>query len=576
VLITFRHTELELAQAASLPSLRSRRPATSGGDPGEVSSLELPWSDRVATALGRLPPGAFTATARFERLPLSVGELTAEGRRLLIRAPEVLAIEPDAVVRVQDAQSDAVTRAPQARTQHKLSGKGVKVAVIDTGAELTHPDLAGAIIAQRCFTQGACAPNRANAGTNANDVFGHGTLVSSLILGRGAVAPLGVAPGAEMIALQALGPDGTGVKSDTLLAMDWVANNPSFGVKLINISISGGLFTGDCDDAFPGDRAAFTLLRMQGVSVFVAAGNSGSLNQLSHPACLSTAIAVGALGREPRTCNGVTGPVACFSDSAPNLDLLAPGDPILGAYLNGGTTALSGTSFASPTAAGVAALLLEQNSRMPPAELLALLRRTGKSVTDARNNVVTPAIDASAAADALQLTLCAGRADGSPCNDYDACSTVDTCVAGVCVGACDDGDRCTTGDRCSAGKCAGVPKSCPAATPCTSAAACVPATGECQAAPANEGGSCDDGDACTRVDACRAGACAGAALCASPQTCREGVCEGGPAVRPSRPSAVAVEGVGSCASAPGSMAVPALGWCLLWWRVRRRMRAWST
>jgi hypothetical protein len=153
--------------------------------------------------------------------------------------------------------------------------------------------------------------------------------------------------------------------------------------------------------------------------------------------------------------------------------------------------------------------------------------------------------------------------DGTACDDDDACTTVDSCQAGSCVGAspvscpaadgchvegicdaatgscvaqaavdgtaCDDGTACTTVDSCQAGSCVGAsPVSCPAADGCHVEGICDAATGSCVAQPAADGTACDDGTACTTSDSCQAGSCVGAApvVCPSLGAClQEGSCE---------------------------------------------------
>ncbi len=153
--------------------------------------------------------------------------------------------------------------------------------------------------------------------------------------------------------------------------------------------------------------------------------------------------------------------------------------------------------------------------------------------------------------------------DGLPCDDADACTLVDACLGGACVGSspvscrapgpcelavtcdpatgacdvtfapagqpCDDGDGCTGVSSCSAGVCVGAqPTVCPPVDACHVDLGCEPATGLCRVAPAPDGSPCDDGSACTTSDGCRAGACEGAApvLCEAADACHPaGTCD---------------------------------------------------
>jgi C1A family cysteine protease len=108
--------------------------------------------------------------------------------------------------------------------------------------------------------------------------------------------------------------------------------------------------------------------------------------------------------------------------------------------------------------------------------------------------------------------------NGTPCDDGDQCTQVSTCQAGVCTGGdpvedgtlCDDADLCTSGETCQSGVC--TPDSvveCQASDQCHDAGECDPQTGECSDPPLEDGSACDDGDACTTVDTCQAGECVG-------------------------------------------------------------------
>ena len=154
------------------------------------------------------------------------------------------------------------------------------------------------------------------------------------------------------------------------------------------------------------------------------------------------------------------------------------------------------------------------------------------------------------------------KADGTPCSDGDACTQTDTCQAGTCTGgnpvvcapldpchlagvcdpangmcssppaadgtACDDGNACTQLDTCQAGACTGgSPVVCVALDPCHAAGICDPSSGTCSKPAKADGTACDDGDACTLGDACQAGACTGAAqvMCGPIDQCHlAGVC----------------------------------------------------
>ncbi|OLF05618.1 hypothetical protein BLA60_35695 [Actinophytocola xinjiangensis] len=226
-----------------------------------------------------------------------------------------------------------------------LSGAGVDVAVLDTGVDATHPDLAGRIAAEADFT-GAGDPV---------DGHGHGTHVASIVGGSGAGADgarRGVAHGARLLSGKVLDNEGSGQLSWVIAGMEWAAGQ---GADIVNLSL-GARATG-ADD--PVTLALDALTESTGTLFVVAAGNSGP-GQLSieSPGTAANALTVGATTRAGR--------VARFSSWGPTVDsyrakpdLGAPGDGIVGAALGGGYTEASGTSQATPHVAGAAALLRE-------------------------------------------------------------------------------------------------------------------------------------------------------------------------------------------------------------------------
>lgn len=342
------------------------------------------------------------------------GVVTEEGLERLQNNPQVLAISLDMPVYPELAESTQVIRAAEARSTFGVNGAGVTIAVLDSGVDSSHPDLARRIIAQHCFTHSACAPNGTNEGESAQDVHGHGTRVTGILASQGSISPQGIAPGAAIVAVRVMDDLGQGWTSDVIAAIDWViANQSKLGVKVMNLSLGGGRYTGICDD-----QDAITLVyaeaiqraRDAGITVFAAAGNQAETNALVVPACVSGAIAVGGtydadIGtRNWGSCvdtKTAADKVACFSNSSEALDLLAPGADIRTTAIGGLVTNDAGTSMATPHAAAVAALMLHEDPGLTPDEIERILKETGVSVTDPRTARVTPRIDAYAALKAI-------------------------------------------------------------------------------------------------------------------------------------------------------------------------------
>jgi subtilisin family serine protease len=203
---------------------------------------------------------------------------------------------------------------------------------------------------------------------DAADANGHGTNVSGIVLT--------VAPAAQIAALDVFNGD-SGWTSDILKAINWtIQNRAKYNIVAINLSLGGGTFMNSCaTDAL---AVAVQSARSAGILSAVASGNGGLSNGVSSPACGPAAVSVGAvhaanLGalRWPVCADPTTAAdqVACFSNSAPFLSLLAPGVQISAA----GTT-MTGTSQATPHVAGATAVLRAAPAGHPRPERQARAR----------------------------------------------------------------------------------------------------------------------------------------------------------------------------------------------------------
>ncbi|MFF4130598.1 S8 family serine peptidase [Streptomyces mirabilis] len=235
-------------------------------------------------------------------------------------------------------------------------GTSVKVAVLDTGVDQTHPDLAGRISQAKDFS--------GSSGTG--DVFGHGTHVASTVGGTGAASGgtrKGVAPGADLLIGKVLGDDGYGTESQVIDGMEWAAAE---GAKVVNMSLGSDEVSDGTD---PMSLAVDELSSTSGALFVVAAGNSGEQGQetIGSPGAADAALTVGAVDRDdslaPFSSRGPR-----HGDRAVKPDVTAPGVGIVAARAAGTTmgepvdqyyVAASGTSMATPHVAGAAALLAQ-------------------------------------------------------------------------------------------------------------------------------------------------------------------------------------------------------------------------
>ncbi|NYH40282.1 subtilisin family serine protease [Micromonospora jinlongensis] len=244
--------------------------------------------------------------------------------------------------------------APQAWAAGR-DGTGVTVAVLDTGVDATHPDLAGRIAEARDFS----------ASGSARDGHGHGTHVAATIAGSGnASAGLrkGVAPGARLLVGKVLDDGGSGYDSSIIAGMEWAAHS---GAKVVSMSLGGD----PTDGTDPMSQAVNDLTAETGALFVVAAGNAGEARTVGSPGAAAAALTVGAVDRADN--------LAEFSSRGPRLgdnglkpEITAPGVGIVAARAAGTTmgtpvgdayTTASGTSMATPHVAGAAAILAQEH-----------------------------------------------------------------------------------------------------------------------------------------------------------------------------------------------------------------------
>jgi serine protease AprX len=243
-----------------------------------------------------------------------------------------------------------------------LTGAGVSLAILDTGIDPRHPDLAGRIVALYDVT-----------GEGEADTNGHGTHCAGIAAGTGQASGglyRGIAPGLSLLSARVLDAYGNGMMSDVMAGIDWAVAR---GVQIISLSLGGpGPAVGE-DPLIEICNAAVEA----GVMVCVAAGNTGPGQMtIGSPGAAERVLTVGAVDRQDA--------IASFSSRGPTgdgrvkPDIVLPGADIVSARATGTTlgrvvdahyTTLSGTSMACPLAAGLCALALEAQPGLSPDEL---------------------------------------------------------------------------------------------------------------------------------------------------------------------------------------------------------------
>jgi subtilisin len=235
--------------------------------------------------------------------------------------------------------------APQYWDQTK--GKGIKVAVIDTGISSRHPDLRGQVKGRVTIAK--------NLGTR--EIDGHGTHVAGTIA---AVANqkgiVGVAPDVELYDVRAFGPGGTATIADIVEGINWAVENQ---MNIINMSFG----TSENNLAL---RHAVKEAARAGIILVASAGNNGGA--LEYPAAYKEVVAVGAIDKNNQ--------LASFSSRGSGLDVVAPGVGIKSTWLNGSYRVLDGTSMAAAHITGLYALMLANQNRARSRQIIRSYRRS--------------------------------------------------------------------------------------------------------------------------------------------------------------------------------------------------------
>jgi subtilisin family serine protease len=354
---------LDDAHARSLPLIvRSRDAARVTAFAGARRGRALPSIDATVVAQDKATTGALWAS------------LTAVGTAPAALAGGIDEIWLDGLVRPVLAESAPQVGAPAA-WQAGLDGAGVTVAVLDTGVDASHPDLAGRVTAAQDFT---------GTSPEARDDYGHGTHVASIIAGSGAAQGglyRGVAPGASIVNGKVC-VDGFCLTSDIIAGMEWAAPR----ARVINMSLGGG----PTDGTDPLSMAVDALSAQHGTLFVISAGNSGTLERVSAPGAATRALTVASVTKADAMSDfSSRGPR--FGDGALKPDIAAPGSDIVAARVPGTPMGdsdpvgdqyvrASGTSMAAPHVAAAAAILAQAHPDWSGERLKAALMTSAQPI----------------------------------------------------------------------------------------------------------------------------------------------------------------------------------------------------
>ncbi|WP_340818358.1 S8 family serine peptidase [Methanolobus sp. WCC4] len=300
----------------------------------------------------------------YDVVPAIAAELPLKAIDALSKNPNIDLVEPDGIAQITGETIPWGIERVNAPEVHALgfTGNGIKVAIIDTGVDYNHPDLAANYLGGYDYVNDDSSPMDDN---------GHGTHVAGTVLGiDNDIGVIGVSPDVGFYALKAANSAGYCSWSDVIASINWAVNND---VDVISMSLGGSYSStlkAACDNAYN-----------SGTVVIASAGNTGDEDDPSvlSPADYDSVIAVAAI----ESSNSI----AYFSSYGPQIELAAPGRYIYSTLPGSSYGSYSGTSMAAPHVTGVVALLLntdvsgtnldlDNDGTWDPAEVRARLQST--------------------------------------------------------------------------------------------------------------------------------------------------------------------------------------------------------
>jgi subtilisin family serine protease len=275
----------------------------------------------------------------------------------------ILSVEKDSIVKLhQETARDSeqipwgVQRIGIPRLPDSIINETrVKVGILDTGVDLSHPDLAANISGGIHLLSPFAPPSDDN---------GHGTHVAGTVAAlHNRFGVVGVSPITQIYAIKVFDREGNANNSDIIRGIEWAIRQQ---IKILNMSFG----TDQRSDAM---RNALKKADSSGMVLIASAGNDGKANSVDYPARYPGVIAVGATNQNNR--------IASFSSRGKQVDLVAPGEDILSTGLNNGYLKLSGTSMSAPHVSGLVALMLSQYPSLTPKQINYVLKRTAIKIS---------------------------------------------------------------------------------------------------------------------------------------------------------------------------------------------------
>ena len=362
----------------------------------------------------------------FSSLPFVGVELDRERLGALLSLPEVDGVYP--VVTERKTQSKEGPRLASSVPSIDVAdawalgheGEEFTVAVIDGGFDTNHTMLSDKVVGEACFSAtfgidtvsqcpGQVTPQIGlGAASNCpveSERCDHGTHVASIAVGNDG-STFGVARAAQLMPIDVFSEVSSDSECDpdpapceltdslaVLDALNYINENVElYNIASVNLSFGGGANTGPCDD--DPRKVVIDMLKEKGVATVAAAGNAGLNGAINAPACISSAISVGATNDAAA--------VASFSNFASFMDVMAPGVSIRAAQAGGGLVTRNGTSMATPHVAGAFAVIRSAFPEATVDEILSAVSDSGVDVTRTSQNFSLPRLQVNQAILALQ------------------------------------------------------------------------------------------------------------------------------------------------------------------------------
>lgn len=374
----------------------------------------------------KVPPGQFEKAQvrrhgakvkrHFRSIPAMALRLPARAVQALAKRPNVNWVTIDVPIQLhaKGVKKDEGGDEPPSYVA-PTGGDGVTVAVVDSGIQGAHADLAGKIVADVNFVSDSATSNSSH-----DDRWGHGTHVAGLIAGSGAASNglyTGVAPGADLVNVRVIEQGGAGLTSEVIAGIDWVIENKdTYGIRVMNLSLGHTIIeSADVDPLVLAVEQAWDA----GIVVVTSAGNYGrdGFFTITSPGNSRKVITVGSL-TDYRNADPDDDIVSTYSSQGPTLidhyakpDLLAPGNKIVslraanslldkefpGNRIGDDYFMLSGTSMAAPQVVGAVALMPEKDDSLSPDTVKGRLMISAQGFADHPMAAGTGVLDIPAA-----------------------------------------------------------------------------------------------------------------------------------------------------------------------------------